>query len=323
VNNAVYIDTGTTNTRVWLLRGKEILGHKTAMIGVRDSAREGSTTKLRSTLRDLIREVQAHERASCAIAAGMITTSLGLAEVPHISAPAGLEELAMGTKSYQFPDVTDLPVWLVPGIRSGAATCDRDSVSSVDMMRGEETLCAGLVELGSAPLPCTVLNLGSHWKAIQMDTAGRVTSSVTSLTGELILATQTNTILASAVPHERPVSIDHEWAEAGMREQRESGLARALFCVRLLEQKGNCTAEERLSYLAGAFLAADFDGLQRHGSLSPDRAVLITGGGALAELWHGALAKASIRSQIIGVKECEAAMLTGLRSILRCTGCAA
>jgi 2-dehydro-3-deoxygalactonokinase len=320
MNNAIFIDTGTTNTRVWLVRGDQIRAHKTALIGVRDSAREGSTAKLHAALRDLIRDVQADEQAAYVIAAGMITSSLGLTDVPHIVAPAGLNEIAAATKSYSFPHVTNLPVLLVPGIRSGVATCDANSVADVDVMRGEETLCAGLVELGLAPLPCTVLNLGSHWKAIRIDDTGRVQSSVTSLTGELIFTTQTNTILASAVPHERPVNIAYEWASAGMREQRRAGLARALFCVRLLEQKGQCTAEERLSYLVGAFLVSDFDGLQTRGLLSPQQTVLLTGGGALANLWAQTLTEAALPNRIITAEESETAMLTGLRAILRAKG---
>ncbi len=317
MNNAIFIDTGTTNTRVWLMRDDQILAHQTALIGVRDSAREGSTDSLHAALRDLIQAVQKDESATCVIAAGMITSALGLLDVPHIAAPAGLMELAAATKAHSFPHVTALPVLLVPGIRSGAASCDASTVSDVDVMRGEETLCAGLVEIGLASLPCTVLNLGSHWKAIQLDAAGRVQASSTSLTGEMIFTTQTQTILASAVPHERPVLIASAWATAGMREQRQAGLARALFCVRLLEQKGNCTPDERLAYLVGAFLAADFDGLQKRGLLSPDQSVLITGGGALAELWCSVLTENRTHSRIVTAEETETAMLTGLRAILR------
>ncbi len=299
------------------MRDEAVLEHKTAMVGVRDSARDGSTAKLRSTLHDLFLEVQEHEKASCVIAAGMITSALGLKDIPHITGPAGLTELAKATHCHQFPDVTDLPVWLVPGVRSGTPTCDHNTVSSLDMMRGEETLCAGLVELRIAPPPCTVLNLGSHWKAIQIDGEGRVGRSVTSLTGELIYATQTNTILASAVPHERPGKIHQEWAKAGMNEQRSSGLARALFCVRLLELRAECSAEERLSYLAGAYLASDFDGLRKSGLMSNAQPVLITGGGAVAELWRHTLAEESIPCKVLSTDQSEAAMLTGLSSILR------
>ncbi len=46
----------------------------------------------------------------------------------------------------------------------------------------------------------TVLNLGSHWKAIQVSESGQITRSWTTLSGELLHAIMTQTILASAVP---------------------------------------------------------------------------------------------------------------------------
>lgn len=88
MTHAIYIDTGTTNTRVWRMHDGEIQAHAETMVGVRDSAREGSTAKLRATLRDLIAEVQSAAPATAVIAAGMITSTLGWADVPHISAPA-------------------------------------------------------------------------------------------------------------------------------------------------------------------------------------------------------------------------------------------
>ncbi len=44
-----------------------------------------------------------------------------------------------------------------------------------------------------------------------------------------------------------------------MAEQRKSGLARALFCVRLLDQQGETTAEQRMAFLVGACIASDLD----------------------------------------------------------------
>ncbi|MEK7830653.1 MAG: 2-dehydro-3-deoxygalactonokinase, partial [Acidobacteriota bacterium] len=288
---AVYVDTGTTNSRVWLARGDEILAKAEAQVGVRDTAKDGSSLRLRSALRELIEEVRAKAEASpvCVAAAGMITSSLGLAEVPHLPAPAGIAELAAATRVHQFPEVADLPVLLVPGVKSGQMPCELTTVGEADLMRGEETLCAGLVMLGLAKTPATVLNLGSHWKAIRLDADGRIAASVTSLAGELVFAAQTQTILASAVHHERPAIVNIDWLEAGMREQRSAGLSRALFCVRLLEQSKQGSAEDRLSFLIGAFIAADLDGLSARGVLSDS--VVIVGSGGLAEAWRHALAQ--------------------------------
>lgn len=314
---AIFVDTGTTNSRVWLVRGDAILAKAEAQVGVRDTAKDGSSVRLRSTLRELIAKVRAEvseAKPVCVAAAGMITSSLGLVEVPHLLAPAGIAELAAAARAYEFPEVTDLPVLLVPGVKSGQMPCELATVGEADLMRGEETLCAGLVISGVAKTPATVLNLGSHWKAIKLDADGRIAASVTSLAGELVYAAQTQTILASAVPHERPAKVNLDWLEAGMSEQRTSGLSRALFCVRLLEQSKQGSDEDRLSFLIGAFIAADLDALTSRGILSGS--VLIVGSGGLAEAWRHALAQVEIQSQIITGDQGERALIAGLRILV-------
>src|SRR5262249_47942624 len=148
---------------------------------------------------------------------------------------------------------------LIPGVRSGTAATGPDAIGETDVMRGEETLCIGLNSLGLIKPPAVVLNLGSHWKAIQIDAEGRIASSITTLSGELIHSAQTQTVLASAVINDRPDRLDQAWIEAGMREERRSGLPRALFCVRLFELAGEGTPQDRLVFMIGAFIAADLD----------------------------------------------------------------
>jgi 2-dehydro-3-deoxygalactonokinase len=326
---AIYIDAGTTNTRVWLMRGNEVLSKAHAQVGVRDSARDGTTERLTEALRDLIKKARATARVArtapaCVVASGMITSSLGLAEVPHVPAPIGIDDLALATRIHRFPDVTDLPVLLVPGVRSGPMPCDLATAAEADVMRGEETLCAGLLMLGIISPGVTVLNLGSHWKAIQLDAAGHIASSSTTLSGEMIHFTQTQTILASGVPQERPARIDARWLEAGMSQQRKCGLARALFGVRLLEQSKQGSPEERLSFLVGVFIASDVDAWQRAGLLSSS--VAIVGSGGLVEAWRRSLDALRIQPQVITDIESEQAILAGLRfvasSVMRREGAA-
>jgi 2-dehydro-3-deoxygalactonokinase len=245
----------------------------------------------------------------------MITSPLGLAEVPHVQTPAGLNELAAATRRYSFPEITDLPIILIPGARSGPRRCDPETAGTTDVMRGEETLLIGLHALGLLAPRSILLNLGSHWKVIEFDERARIASSVTSMTGEMIHTAQTQTILAGSVPQERPSAIHKTWLEAGMREQRRSGLARALFCVRLLEQGSDGSAEQRLSFLIGAFLASDMDAMLSRGAFNSNRAVVIAGGGVIAEAWRGALAQHSIQASMLDDSEIENATLTGLRSV--------
>jgi len=323
----VCVDAGTTNTRVWLTIGDRVIARARAGVGVRDTARDGSSDRLRGALRELIDQVRNDARnqgfaqsPECVIAAGMITSPLGLAEVSHVPTPAGLNELAAATRQYSFPETTDLPILLIPGARSGPRQCDQETVGTTDVMRGEETLLIGLHALGLITPRSTLLNLGSHWKVIEFDGSARIASSVTSMTGELIHAAQTQTILAGSVPQARPSVIDQTWFEAGMREQRLSGLARALFCVRLLEQGSDGSAEQRLSFLIGAFLASDVDAMVSRGLFDPEGTVVITGGDVIAQAWRGALAQSSVRAVMLSDSEVENAMLAGLRRVFSSLG---
>lgn len=322
MDNLICIDTGTTNTRVWYLRGDEIVATARAAVGVRDTAREGSPRMLHEALRQAIARVCEEAISSgvegepwTVIAAGMITSPLGLREVPHLVAPASLCELAANHHLCSFPEITNLPIRLVPGVRSGPDRVDPESIGSTDVMRGEETLGLGLVVTGQLKPGSTILNLGSHWKIIRLDDDGRISSSVTSLTGELIHASQTQTILASSVPAERPGHLDSRWVGAGMNETRKAGLPRALFCVRLLEQRTDSTPSERLSYLIGACLAADLDGLLKGGHLPLNGEVVITGGEVLAGAVIQVLAGVGIRARSLSESEIEAGLLAGLRAI--------
>ena len=318
----ICIDTGTTNTRVWYLHGDEIVATTRAAVGVRDTAREGSPRRLFEALRQSIALVCEEatalgiaEEPWTVIAAGMITSPLGLREVPHLVAPVGLGDLAAQHHLCYMPEITNLPIRLVPGVRAGADRVDPELIGSTDVMRGEETLGLGLVVTGQLKPGATILNLGSHWKIVRLDDEGRIASSVTSLTGELIHAAQTQTILASSVPADRPLHLEPRWLKAGMAETRRAGLPRALFCVRLLEQRTESTPAERLAYLIGACLAADLDGLRNAQQLPPHGEVVITGGEVLAGALIQALGADGIAARSLTETEIEAGLLAGLRAI--------
>lgn len=320
---AIHVDMGTTNTRVWLTLDSVPLARARDVVGARDTARDGSPERIRAALRDLIAQVRAEGQRvaparppSCVIASGMITSPLGLREVAHVAAPAGLREIAAAAECHMFPEVTDLPVLLVPGVRTEGGRKGGHEVGAFDVMRGEETLCLGLAESGAIEGASVILTLGSHWKAICFDASGRIAASVTTLSGELIHAAQTQTILASAVRQGVATeTFDPWWVEAGAEEQRRSGLPRALFCVRLLQQIGESSPDERFAYLAGAVVGADFDGWQKAGLLSPATSVTLTGGAAITEAWRHVLGTRGIHARTLTESEVEAAFLTGQSSV--------
>lgn len=316
---AIYVDMGTTNTRVWLMEGSRVIARESAPFGIRDSARENSPKVLREGLHRLITVLGAGSRQSRPTqiaAAGMISSSLGLTEVPYLPSPAGLDELSAAAQWHCFDDISELPILLVPGVRCGPANPKAPQIDSVDVMRGEETLCAGLFALNLGSRSGLILNLGSHWKAIQLDEKGRVSSSVTSLSGEMIHATQQHTILAGSITTNWPDELSPEWLESGMGLARQSGLARALFCARLLDLSGQGAPEDRLAFAVGAFIASDLEALRNRSALHLRHEVGIVGRKSLAKAWQFALNDAGILSFIIDSATVENAFLTGLRLIL-------
>jgi 2-dehydro-3-deoxygalactonokinase len=246
----------------------------------------------------------------------MLRSSLGLREIDHVPAPAGVQELAARVERHMFPAVTDLPVLLVPGVRSGPLDCERDSIGSADVIRGEETITLGLYLLGWLPAGGIVLSLGSHWKAIHVDRDGRITSSVTSLGGELIDVVTAQTILAGSLPRQWPSVFDAGWVDAGVHESQRSGLGRALFCVRLLQHRVASTPDERLAFLMGAAIGNVMDTLLARRSFRPGTRVLVTGHAALAHAFAEQLRGTSVDALPVSETQVAHAVRTGMLQVL-------
>jgi 2-dehydro-3-deoxygalactonokinase len=161
-----------------------------------------------------------------------------------------------------------------------------------------------------------LLHVGSHWKLIRLDGSGRVAGSVTSLAGEMLHAVGSDTILASGLPSTPLVRPDEGLLSQGMDEARRSGLARALFCVRLLELAGTASAEGRLSYLVGAFIGAELAGLQAGGVLVPGMTVTIAGDEKVGGAWRLALERAGWPARSLTPAEREEGFLAGLQAVV-------
>jgi 2-dehydro-3-deoxygalactonokinase len=309
------LDVGTTNTRVWLTKGAQTLVRRDAPVGARDTARDGHPGVLAGTLRDLLAELVRAVPATPPrriLAAGMIASPQGLCAVPHLAAPVGLAELAAASRERVVPEVSDLPFLFVPGVRTSSRP-GADGISSEDVMRGEETLGLGLATLGLLAPGEGLLNLGSHWKLVRLDLEGRVAFSITSIAGELLQAVRTQTILASSLPDGALEQADATQVRRGMREARRAGLARALFCVRLLELARETSAAERLAFALGAFIGADFDHLEA--ALGTGTAVAIAGGEKTGGAWAQALEDAGHPVRSLTPAQAEAGLLAGLRAI--------
>ena len=264
------IDCGTTNLRVTLLNeNKEKIDTVKAEGGVRHTSIDGHNGRLRTMLRESIETVLARNGYTAAdvekcVASGMITSALGLMEIPHVPAPAGAAELREKMQEKVFEDVAPFPIAFIPGMRNFAGPVDLENFSGMDMMRGEEVEAVGLYKL-LAPKGAAMFVLpGTHNKFVAMDAQGRMLGCMTSISGELLDALTHHTIIAEAVGHSfvSADEYDPEYAKAGARECAVSGLGRAAFAGRILSTLGGKDRAKLQSYLLGATLALDVQAMQ-------------------------------------------------------------
>ena len=248
------IDGGTPNTRINLIVDGSAIASKRlnrgAKAGIDD--REGLKNALKDAIAALLNEHSLTEQdVSRVIASGMITSEFGLLEVPHIFAPAGIAELHDSMADTAFPEITEIPFSFIRGVRM-----DTDSLDEFDMMRGEETELCGLSDLCflSGEEECVCVLPGSHSKIVRLDRRGRIAEFSTMLTGEMIAALSSGTILKDAVDLSIEL-FDEDFLKEGFEYARSVGLNKALFKVRILKNRFKKSPTEVYSFFLGAILA--------------------------------------------------------------------
>ena len=264
------VDCGTTNLRVTLLdENKNKLDVVKAEGGVRHTSIDGHNGRLRTLLRESIEAVLGKngytmQDVEKCVASGMITSALGLLEIPHVPAPAGAAELRAKMQKKVFEDIAPFEIEFIPGMRNFAGPVDLENFSGMDMMRGEEVEAVGLYKL-LAPKGAAMFVLpGTHNKFVAMDKDGKMLGCMTSISGEMLDAITHHTIIAEAVGHSfvNADEYDSEYAKAGARECAVSGLGRAAFAGRILATLGGKDKAKLQSYLLGAVLALDVQAMQ-------------------------------------------------------------
>ncbi|MCI8387185.1 MAG: hypothetical protein HFE63_01810 [Clostridiales bacterium] len=257
----ITIDGGTTNTRFTLIESGKIYDRLKLQVGVRDTAISGSSA-LSSAVRDGISELLKRndlcERDISSIAlSGMICSESGLYNSVHVITPTGIDELRQHSVRVMMPDITQIPMIFIPGVK----TFDSPSISELsglDIMRGEETEIIGILSSIHPPeRHITALMPGSHMKIVSLENR-QITSFRTSLSGELIRAAAENTILNRSLSGVYPHIADEEYLRRGYRYAKLHGINEALFKVRVQANFiDGVTSEQLYAFLMGAILHDD------------------------------------------------------------------
>lgn len=251
MNTYITIDGGTSSTRVNFLKNGEILDTVKLDIGAR--ACIGNRNEYECKIKSAIDEIILRNKASGVeriLASGMITSEFGLCNLPHINAPAGINELHKAMYQTVINEISDIPFVFMRGVK-----LDGKDIDDCDMMRGEETELIGIMQEKYGT--CIYVLPGSHSKIIKTDRHGRIISFSTTLTGEMIASLSQGTILKDAVDLSVTKKIHGEYLMKGYDYTVSAGINKALFKVRILKNKFNCSNEEVYSFFMGIVLCQE------------------------------------------------------------------
>ena len=270
MNYIITVDGGTSNTRtyLWTANG-QILTQRSQAIGAKTSAINGSNQAWIKAIHNMIESML----TECAVSdnavqgvymSGMLTSDLGILEVPHLTAPVSMKNYQEHLVRVHLPEVFSKEIVLIPGIKNTLSNPESlDSLRTFDIMRGEETETYALIEQYGSDQNTIYILPGSHNKYVFIDENCTVLATSTTLSGELLNSIVNDTIVASSVDHGFP-SMEHynlEMIQYGCEMHRKEGFGRALFLTRLFDRFGSQSKYNLQNYVLGIVLESDLTAL--------------------------------------------------------------
>ena len=312
MKSVITVDCGTTNTRVAFVEDGKAKDTIKLPVGAGTTAVTGSTHALIDAIKAGVESLKVKNGFEFSelggiFASGMITSELGLCDIPHICNPAGCEELKNAAKTVLFEEIAPIPITFIPGVRNNFSKYSISDIDFADMMRGEETELFGLMELTDIKPPFTAILPGTHNKIIKVDDIGRIEKCYTAVSGELLAAISQNTILKNSLPS--PLISDEpnlDYVDMGFKLAKEIGVNAALFKVRILSNFYNCTDDEKGSFFVGAVLCSDIELIAK---TAEEDSILIGGSKPLRSVFEH-LAENNLKNPIVHVTDKQVALST-------------
>jgi 2-dehydro-3-deoxygalactonokinase len=271
------IDCGTTNSRVAIVDEKaKVHGWSAGKVGVKTTAITGSNAALKEGLAALFDKAVSDmgisaQEVEFVISSGMITSELGILEIPHLIAPAGKADFSLGLRKAEGTAriAINPALYLIPGVKNRANPRSNEGLlaaRSLDFMRGEETQILGLLAASGGGCRSTVVNLSSHTKYINIDAKDRILGSITTLSGQVYESLIKETFIGKSVLP--PAGVDGETDSASEKELEDatdlayelvekSGLLRSFMLPRFMDTLMDTDWRIRRRFVESCLVADD------------------------------------------------------------------
>lgn len=264
-----YFDSGTTNSRAYLLEGEHVVHTTSAKIGSRDAALQNDNTVLICELRRMYEETLSHCKCTDTdvrriVMSGMITCPHGLVEIEHLSTPVSCQKLAAAIVPFDEQQFFKRTIYLVPGIKTfgQGQKATLDTIEHVNNMRGEEIEIMGILRQYEALRQGRVIIVlpGSHTQVAFLQD-GVIENISSNITGELYSALVHGTILSSSLTGEGNRKIHSDMVRKGYENLCKYGFNRALYIVRAMHLFTDASLSERRSYIEGVLNGGVMDAI--------------------------------------------------------------
>ena len=248
----VYIDSGTTNTRLYLLDSEQnCVAVKKCSGGSKDSAKAHDKDFHVKLLYGLYEETLRQQGISDSdvesiYMSGMVTNKYGVHEVPHCGLPVTADEFADHLVSFYEDKRFRRELILVPGIRQSS-----ESFALTGLARGEEIELFGMTDMlqreyGKQTIAVAMPGSHTHVAFVRGD---KIVGLCSNITGEIFYAIKESTVLAPVLSEAG--TLDPEWIVKGVAALNQYGLTRALYLPHTMNMLDQYQMIERKSFTEG------------------------------------------------------------------------
>lgn len=285
----IALDWGSTSLRAFLMDATgTLLAERSSDDGA--SRLTGGPAEFERALRSLVGDwLQAHPRAPL-LACGMVGSQHGWREAPYAPCPVAIDELDRHSTVAHGAD--GLRMRIIPGV------CVAADPDVADVMRGEETQIAGLVDAHPGlAARCRVVLPGTHSKWVEVRD-GCILSLRTCMTGELFSVLREHSVLGRLMPP--AADFDAGAFDEGLRRSRDDaglGLSWDLFSVRARALMRQLETAALPDYLSGLLVGHEVAGALR--AAPGDEPLALVGDPALCERYARALQSFGRPAQVV------------------------
>lgn len=303
---SLYFNSGTSNTRLYLLKNNQVIDFLKDSLGSRDSSIAGSKNVLKEKLADLFHRILKDNNVAAGdlkqvFGSGMVTSPFGLKEIDHLSTPLSLEKLAKNIGEYSDKEFFTQKINLIPGVKTIADDfkVTEDNIASVNNMRGEEIEIFGLLSVTDNLMVDKDIYIflpGSHTHIARIKN-GVLEDILSTFSGELFSALKESTILSDSLEYGAP--LEKKMLKLGFSHLQKYGFSRALYLVNTMQIFTELDDTAKTSYLEGIINGGVVAAFQNNFSpLSAEAEIIIPDKGRMAHIFKVLLKESAVDIKI-------------------------